>query len=140
MFPDLRQFLIAYAGSGVFLLVADIVWLIIAMGPLYRSELGDRMRPEVALLPAALFYLLFVVAIVIFVVVPVFRAINTGSYATAALLGALLGLVAYATYDLTNLATLRDWPVRLAIIDIAWGTLVTCGASVAGLWVLRRFS
>jgi len=139
MLPDLRQFLIAYAGSGLFLLIADVIWLIVAMGPLYKSALGDRMRPEVAMLPAALFYLLFVVGIVIFVVVPAFRATASGGYASAAALGALLGLIAYATYDLTNLATLRDWPVRLAMIDIAWGTLVTCGASIAGLWALRRF-
>lgn len=139
MLPDLRQFLIAYAGSGLFLLVADVLWLMLAMGPLYKSALGERMRTDVAMLPAALFYLLFVVGIVIFVVVPVFRNASVAGYGTVALLGALLGLIAYGTYDLTNLATLRDWPVRLAVIDMAWGTLVTGGASVVGLYALRRF-
>jgi uncharacterized membrane protein len=137
MIPSVKQFALAYAGSGLFLLLADLLWLSVAVGPLYRAALGDRMRPDVALTPAALFYLLYVVGIVVFVVLPAFAS---GRYMTAAALGALFGLVAYATYDLTNLATLRDWPLSLTIIDIAWGVVITTGASLSGLYVLRKFA
>ena len=137
MIPTVKQFSLAYGGAGVFLLLADLLWLSVAVGPLYRAALGDRMRPDVALTPAALFYLLYVLGIVVFVVLPAF---TSGKYMTAAVLGALFGLVAYATYDLTNLSTLRDWPLSLAVIDIAWGVVITTGASLCGLFVLRKFA
>lgn len=136
MQATLKQFVIAYAGSGVFLLLADALWLSLAVGPLYRDALGDRMRPDVAMTPAALFYLLYVFGVVVFVVLPAFVS---GKYATATMLGALFGLVAYATYDLTNLSTLKDWPLSLAVIDIAWGVAITTGASLCGLFVLKKF-
>ena len=117
-----------YAGSlGVFLLV-DLLWLGVLARSFYRRQLGPLLRPDVRWLPAILFYLAFVAGILIFAAIP---AIERGSLARALLFGALFGAIAYATYDLTNLATLRDFPPVVAVVDIAWGGFLA--ALVAGV-------
>ena len=117
-----------YAGSlGVFLLV-DLLWLGFLARSFYRRQLGPLLRPDVRWLPAILFYLAFVAGILIFAAIP---AIERGSLARALLFGALFGAIAYATYDLTNLATLRDFPPVVAVVDIAWGGFLA--ALVAGV-------
>jgi uncharacterized membrane protein len=87
------------------------------------------MLDRFELAPAAVFYAIYVVGIVVFAVAP---ALSSGRWTTAAGMGALLGLVAYATYDLTNQATLRDWPLSVTIADLCWGTFVTAVAASAG--------
>lgn len=86
------------------------------------------MRPDINWVAAIIFYLLFIFGLVTFVILP---AIEKHSWVSAVLLGALFGLITYATYDLTNLATLKDWPVMVTIVDLIWGTVLA--ASISGL-------
>ena len=106
----------------VFLLI-DLVWLGVVARDFYRSQIGSLMADPIVWWAAILFYLLLIAGIVFFAVMP---AIDAGSWTKALLLGAAFGFFTYMTYDLTNLATLRGWPVLLAVVDIAWGT-VLCG-------------
>jgi uncharacterized membrane protein len=124
-------FAIAYLASAVTMLVLDAVWLTVAVPRLYRPQLGNLLSDQPNLPVAAIFYLLYVVGIVVFVVLP---AAESGSWTTALGLGGLLGVVAYGTYDFTNLATLRGWPVMLSFIDVAWGIALTATAALAGYW------
>ena len=129
--------LIAYGSTLVTFLAIDALWLTVLMGATYKSYLGALMLAQPKLVPAALFYLLYTVGLVVFAVLPALRA---DDWRQAAMLGALLGLVAYATYDLSNLATLRNWPMPLTVIDIAWGTVLSCIAASVGFWVAQRAS
>jgi uncharacterized membrane protein len=119
----LKLFLIALP---VFFVI-DMAWLGVVARNFYRAQLGDLMRTEVNWVAAMIFYLLFIVGLVVFVIGP---AVDAGSWMQALGRGALFGLVAYATYDLTNLATLRDWPLTMTIIDLAWGAALAASVSV----------
>ncbi len=133
----MRSALIAYAATLVVFLALDAVWLgTIALG-LYRSRLGELLleRPNMAV--AGLFYAVYVAGVVFFAVAP---ALQQGSWSSAVLHGAVLGFIAYATYDLTNLATLRGWPSDLALIDLAWGTLLTAASATGGYIVAAAFA
>lgn len=124
----LPQIAIAYAVTAVVFLALDAVWLGTMADRLYRPAIGHLMASSFALAPAALFYVLYVAGIVFFAVSP---AMGMRRPVLAALgLGALLGLLAYATYDLTNQATLKDWPWQVTLADLAWGSFVT-GTSAA---------
>lgn len=108
--------------------VIDMIWLGLVARNFYRQHLGGLMRPDVNWVAAIVFYLLFIVGLVVFVIEP---AIDAGSLLQAVWRGALFGLVTYATYDLTNLATLRDWPVLVTVVDLAWGMVLA--SSVAAI-------
>lgn len=112
----------------------DAVWLTQASG-FYRSQIGHLMAETPNLVAAGVFYLLYIAALVYFVVEP---AAQAGSLKNAFLRGALFGLVTYATYDLTNLATLRDWPVLITIVDLAWGTILTATTAAVSVWVANK--
>ena len=127
---DLRNYLILLA---VFLLI-DLVWLMGIAKRLYADKLGYLMAPKPNLLAALLFYLLFIVGLQVFVVQP---ALLSGSWMAALLPGLLFGLVTYATYDLTNLATVRDWPVLITVLDLLWGSFVSGITSLVGFWLIR---
>lgn len=103
-------------------LVIDLIWLGILARGFYQRQMGSLMRPEVNWAAALAFYGIFVVGIVVLAVWP---AVQKESFLQAILLGALLGLVAYAAYDLTNLATLQGFPSTMAMVDLVWGTLLT---------------
>lgn len=103
-------------------LVIDLVWLGWLARDFYQKYLGDLMSPNVNWAAAILFYLLFVAGLIVFVVSP---GLQTGSLARTILLGAFFGLVTYATYELTNLATLKSWPVFLTVVDLAWGVILS---------------
>jgi uncharacterized membrane protein len=105
-------------------LAIDAIWLSIAGQRLYRPAIGHLMREDFSIGPAVLFYLLYVAGLVYFVMLPASRSRD------ALLRGALFGLIAYATYDLTNQATLRDWPWQVTLVDLVWGAFVT-GTSCA---------
>jgi uncharacterized membrane protein len=133
----MKTFLIAYAAAAISMLGLDAIWLGITGPRLYRPRLGDMMLPSFNLLPAALFYLVYVLGIVLLAVQP---AIGEGRASAALLRGGLLGLVAYATYDLTNQATLKGWPVAITIADLCWGTCLTAVAATVGYLVATRFA
>lgn len=126
---------VAYVAALVTILVLDIIWLKAVMGPFIKAEAGELIRDQPQLLPSAIFYLLFVAGLVVFVIQP---AVQVTSVGKAAVLGAFFGAIAYGTFDLTNLATLRYWPLKVALLDIAWGTLVSAVASATATWVALR--
>lgn len=130
----MKKFLIAYVATLLAFLVLDGLWLGVLMGPTYRALLGSLMLDQPLLGPAALFYLLYIIGCVVFVVLP------ATSWLRAARLGALLGLVAYGTYDLSNWATLHGWSPQLALMDMAWGSFATCIACAVGYWTTRRMT
>ena len=119
----------AYAGTAVVMIAIDLVWLGLIAKPWYQQGIGHLMAPEPNWLAGGLFYLLYPVGLLLFAVVP---GLADAGWGKTALLGGLFGLFAYATYDLTNLATLRNWPLWLALLDMAWGTGVSAVAATAG--------
>lgn len=133
--PSAKQILIAYGVALLAVLALDAVWLGLLMTDTYRSYLGDLMLEQPRLTPAALFYLLYSLGLTVFGVVPALRA---RSRQQAACLCALLGLVAYGTYDLSNLATLKAWSPMLTAIDICWGTLLSCVAGTMAYFGASR--
>ncbi|MGP6460803.1 DUF2177 family protein [Pseudomonas parakoreensis] len=128
----MKKALIAYGATLVAFLLLDGIWLGVLMAPTYRELLGSLMLEKPLLVPAAVFYGLYVVGCVQFVVLPAL------SWQRAAKMGALLGLVAYGTYDLTNWATLRGWSVQVSLMDWAWGTFATAVACSVGFLVMKR--
>lgn len=127
-----KKSLFAYLGTLLAFLILDGIWLGVLMGSTYKSLLGSLMLDQPRLLPATLFYLLYALGCVVLVVLP------SASWQRAARLGALLGLVAYGTYDLSNWATLQGWSAQLAIMDMAWGTFLTAVCSTAGYLCAQR--
>ena len=133
----MKRLLGAYLSTLAAFLLLDGLWLGLLMGPTYRDWLGPLMLAQPVILPAVLFYLIYVAGIVVFGVLPGVRASSLGH---AAGYSALLGVMAYGTYDLTNWATLSGWPAQLALIDWAWGTFASGVAGAAGYQVVRRFA
>jgi uncharacterized membrane protein len=120
-----------YILTAVLFFVIDILWLGVIAKDFYHKHLGRFFRDPVNWAAATIFYLLYIVGIMIFAVLP---GIKSASLAHTALMGALYGLFTYATYDLTNLATLKDWPTAIVFVDILWG-MVLCGVVSAGVFV-----
>ena len=133
----MTKYLAAYVATAVVMIAIDMVWLDVMAKPLYRDGIGHLMSDAPNIPAAALFYAMFPVGLMIFAVVP-----NAASpeWTKTLIAGALFGLFTYATYDLTNLATLKGWPVSLAALDIAWGTLVSSASAMAGRWAINWFS
>ncbi|KPH81286.1 DUF2177 family protein [Bosea vaviloviae] len=131
----MKTVLTAYAATAIAFLAIDAVWLSTMANLLYRPLLGDMLSPSFALAPAVLFYVIYVGGIVFFAILP---ALEAQLFRKAVLNGAALGFVAYATYDLTNQATLRNWPAIVTIADLIWGTLLTATASAVGYAAARR--
>ncbi len=130
-------YLVAYLATALIFLAVDALWLGVIARDFYASQLGDLLRPEPNLAVAAAFYAVYAGGVVVFAVAP---ALAAGSLVTALWRGALLGFLAYGTYDLTNLATLRHWPITMSIVDVAWGTALTAGAAAAGFGLSRRLT
>jgi uncharacterized membrane protein len=125
----------AYAGALVAALVLDMIWLSTVGNAIYRPRLGALLLADPVLWAAALFYLVYVLGALVFAVLP---AMMERSWRHALFFGALFGLFAYATYDLTNLATLRGWSVLVAFLDILWGMILTGIAATAGYFAAGR--
>ncbi len=121
-----------YLATLVAFTAIDAVWLGVVARTFYRKHLGFLMAPNPNWLAAIVFYLLFVVGILVFVVVP---GLKGDSVKVTLLRAALFGLIAYATYDLTNLATVRDWPVLVAAVDMTWGAVLSVAVSFASLMI-----
>lgn len=124
-------YIVPYIAALVVFAVIDGAWLYFMGSYLYKPALGDILAQDVRLGPAAAFYLLFPVGLTIFAIDP---AIKAGSIGTALLSGALFGFFAYATYDLTNFATLRNWTLQITLIDVVYGAAVAGLAAAAGYW------
>lgn len=130
----MKAFAAAYASALAVFGVADFFWLSFVGGPLFQAAMGEQFyfRP----VPAIAFYLIYPVGLVVFAVMP---ALRLASLSTAVAHGAAFGFFAYATYDLTNLATLRDYTAKLALVDLAYGTLVSSFTAGAAYAAARRF-
>ncbi len=114
----------------------DMVWLGLIAKNFYAKQIGYLMRPDINWLAALIFYLLFIVGLVVFVVAP---AMSKNSWTHALILGALFGLISYATYDLTNLATVKNWPLLVTIVDLAWGAFLAAAVSAITFVVAKKF-
>jgi uncharacterized membrane protein len=110
----------------------DMVWLGLIAKNFYAKYIGFLMKSDVNWVAAIIFYLLFIVGLVLFVVSP---ALKDSSWTHALLYGALFGLITYATYDLTNLATIKDWPLVVTIVDLLWGTTLAALVSVISYFI-----
>ena len=122
--------------AGLILAVLDFLWLgVIAKGWL-AQQLGPLMREQIMPLPAIAFYLLYAVGLGFFAVQP---SLADGDWLRAALVGGFFGLVAYGTYDLTNLATLKNWPLPMVIVDLVWGAVLSGVSAAGGVLLLKQF-
>lgn len=124
-----------YAIAFPVFIAMDMIWLGLVAKNFYQNQIGFLMKSEINWAAAFLFYLLFVFGLVLFVIGP---AMEKNSWVHALLFGALFGLVTYATYDLSNLATLKDWPLLVTIVDLAWGATLAASVSTATYFIARK--
>jgi uncharacterized membrane protein len=130
------EFLKQYLLIGVTFVVIDGLWLTLIANKFYKKYLGNLLKAKADLRPAVVFYLLYVLGMVMFALRPAMAAGGgEGSLGLAAGAGGLLGLLMYATYDLTNLSTIKGWPWLVTVVDIVWGTFVT-GATVVAAYLI----
>jgi len=125
-----------YVATLISFFAFDMIWLGLVARTFYRKQLGFLLSPNTNWFAAVAFYLLFIAGILVFVVVP---GLEDNSLNSTILRAAFFGLVTYATYDLTNLATVRGWPLLITMVDLAWGTVlsiaVSCVGFLAGKWL-----
>ncbi|MBU0492016.1 MAG: DUF2177 family protein [Chloroflexi bacterium] len=135
----MAYYLKLYLAILVAFFAIDMIWLGLVARMFYYESLGFLMAPAPNWLAAMIFYLLFILGILVFVIVP---GLEANSLKTTLLRAALFGLVTYATYDLTNLATLKDWPVLVTVVDMIWGTFLSVSTScigfIVGRWLNHR--
>jgi uncharacterized membrane protein len=131
------MFMKLYAIALPVFIAIDMVWLGLVAKNFYRNQIGFLMRSEINWAAALVFYLLFVLGLVLFVISP---AIEKNSWVRALMYGALFGLVTYATYDLSNLATLKDWPLWVTLVDLAWGATLAASVSAATYFIAHKIS
>lgn len=125
-----------YALTVVVFFLVDIIWLGFISKNLYKNYLGHLMAPQVNWAAALIFYLLFIAGLIFFVIDP---ALTRGDLRFAILAGGFFGLITYGTYDLTNLATLKDWPLTITFIDLAWGTFLNAATAGVTYLIANRF-
>ncbi|MEK7588874.1 MAG: DUF2177 family protein [Patescibacteria group bacterium] len=114
----------------------DMLWLGLIAKKFYASQIGFLLKPNVNWTAAIIFYLLFIGGLVVFVLTP---ALEKNSWLHAIIFGALFGLITYATYDLTNLATMKDWPLLVTLVDLAWGMTLSASVSVVAYFIAIKF-
>ena len=129
------RLLAAYFGAAVVFIALDAVWLTLMGATLYRPALAPLLADQPRLVPAALFYVVYLAGLALFAVRP---ALRTRRWWSAPVHGATFGLVAYATYDLTNQATLKLWPTQVTVLDLGWGAFVSAAGATAGYFASRR--
>ncbi len=129
------MFIKLYAIAFPVFLIIDMIWLGLVAKNFYSKHIGFLMKTDVNWTAAIIFYFLFIIGLIVFVITP---ALQKNSWVTALLLGALFGLITYATYDLTNLATIKDWPLMVTIIDLIWGTLLAASVSVISFFIASK--
>jgi uncharacterized membrane protein len=128
------KLIISYLLTTVVFFAIDLLWLGVIAKGWYSKYLGNLLSDQVNWTAAIIFYLLFIVGIFIFAILP---AVDKASLSKAIVMGALFGFFTYATYDLTNLATLKSWPLTIVLIDITWGVVLTATVSAAGYTITR---
>ena len=126
-----------YIVTAIVFLALDVVMLKKVMYPLFSSNIGPMMLEDLRMGPAAVFYLLYVVGVVWFVSIP---ALNVGSIAQAFFAGAVLGALAYGTYEFTNFATLKGWTAQMVTVDVIWGAVLTGTSAAVGVAVTKYFT
>lgn len=134
----MTRLIVTYFATAFGFLAIDSVWLAVIAPDLYEQSIGHLMAENFRVDGAAAFYVMFIAGILYFAVYPALTA-DDAKWSVATKKGGLLGALTYATYDLTNFATLKDWPVELVFIDVAWGTFLTAGAATVGFLVGSRF-
>lgn len=133
----ITKYLIGYIATGISFAVIDSVWLRTMYTRLYVPEIGAMLMNGMRLGPAIAFYLLYILGIMVFAVGP---ALSSGKWQTALIQGAMFGFFCYMTYDLTNYATLKVWSLKVTILDMIWGTLLTGGAAAGGYWITQAIT
>ncbi|KAF0223920.1 MAG: hypothetical protein FD133_471 [Erysipelotrichaceae bacterium] len=131
----MTKFLIQYGIVLVIFFAIDMIWLGLIAKNFYAKKLGFLMAPKVNWIAAFVFYLIFILGLLVFVIQP---ALAAESLTQGIFMAALFGLVTYATYDLTNLATLKDWPLIITIVDLAWGISLSVIVSTLSILILTR--
>jgi uncharacterized membrane protein len=134
--PKMSAFIKLYLIALPVFFAIDMIWLGFIAKSFYARHIGFLMKPDINWTAAILFYLLFIVGLVIFVISP---AIEKSSWVLALFYGALFGLISYATYDLTNLATLKDWPLLVTAVDLAWGAVLAASVSIVTYFITNIF-
>ena len=130
------MFIKLYAIAMPLFLVIDMIWLTLVAKDFYAKQIGYLMAKNPNLLAALIFYLIFIAGLIVFVISP---ALDKKMWTQALLAGAFFGLITYATYDLTNLATIKDWPLIITIVDLIWGMTLSAVVSVLTYLVARKF-
>lgn len=126
------MFLKIYAIALPVFFAIDMFWLGIVAKNFYFKQIGSLMKTDINWTAAIIFYLIFIAGLVLFVIAP---AIEKNSWTHALLFGALFGFITYATYDLTNLATLKNWPLMVSLVDMAWGAVLAASVSTVTFWI-----
>ncbi len=129
------MFIKLYAIALPVFFAIDMIWLGVVAKNFYRAQIGNLMKSDVNWTAAIIFYLIFIAGLVVFVISP---AMEKGSWMHALLFGALFGFVCYATYDLTNLAVAKDWPLLVTIVDLAWGAVLASSVSVVTYFIASK--
>jgi len=129
--------IISYVLTAMVFFAIDLTWLGLVAKNMYNRNIGHLMSAQVNWVAAVVFYLAFIVGIQVFAVYP---SVDKDSLLRAVVLGALFGFFTYSTYDLTNLATLKDWPLSITIVDIAWGMVLTSVVSAVGFYIVRALT
>lgn len=130
----MKRYLYGYLATGGAFLVLDMIWLTFSASRLYRPVIGEIMADTVNLAPAVAFYLIYLTGVFVLAILP---AAEANSWKRLLIHAAVFGFCAYATYDLTNQATLKVWSTTITLIDLTWGTFVTTAAASIGFWVMR---
>ncbi len=130
----MKTLVVSYAVALTVLAIVDALWLGVVAREFYKSRLGDMLQDKPVWSAAILFYLVHAVGIAVFAVPP---ALAAGTWWSALLYGGLFGFCVYAAYDLTNLATLRGWPLAVSVVDLAWGAAATAVATVAAYLIVK---
>lgn len=131
------NFLTLYLISFPVFFVLDLLWLGVIAKNMYKDQIGYLLSPEVRWGPAILFYFLYIAGLVFFAISPALREVD---WVSSLLYGGFFGLVCYATYDLTNLATLKGWPMKIVIFDLLWGTCISGSTSLITFWIRNQTS
>ncbi len=134
----MKTFYISFVSIILSMLILDGLWLGIMIKRFYQPQIGYLMGGSPKIIPAVLFYILYAICLAVFVTLPALQ--NHSSYLDVLSKGMLLGLMAYGTYDLTNHATLKDWPAMVTVVDMVWGAILTGTVSVISTYITRTFT